>query len=113
MSKKNKNDGGFIYSTNPEFEFQGESNSKEDIPASDQKLRIYLDRLKGNKEATVVGGFVGNEASMEALGKLLKSKCGVGGTVKNGEIMIQGNHRDKVVEILLNEGYSNTKKAGG
>jgi translation initiation factor 1 len=113
MSKKNRI--GVVYSTNPDFDYQNESDTEgvEDIAPNQQKLRIHLDRLKGNKEATVVRGFVGTDDTLAALGKLLKTKCGVGGTAKDGEILIQGNHRDKVLQILVTEGYTNTKKAGG
>ncbi len=114
MKKKNTRDG-IVYSTNPDFEpnLDNDTEGVEDLPKNQQKLRIHLDRLKGNKEATVVAGFVGTEGSLEALGKLLKTKCGVGGTVKEGEILIQGSHRDKVLQILIAEGFTQTKKAGG
>ncbi|NJN35294.1 MAG: translation initiation factor [Saprospiraceae bacterium] len=114
MKKKNTRDG-IVYSTNPDFEPNLENNTEgvEDLPKNQQKLRIHLDRLKGNKEATIVVGFVGTEGSLEALGKLLKTKCGVGGTVKSGEVLIQGNHRDKILQILIAEGFTQTKKAGG
>jgi translation initiation factor 1 len=115
MSKNKKIRVGTVYSTNPDFEYNysDETEGVEEIAANQQKLRVHLERLKGNKEATIVRGFVGQEDTLEALGKLLKTKCGVGGSVKDGEIMIQGNHRDKVVELLIKEGYTNTKKAGG
>jgi translation initiation factor 1 len=112
---KNKNRIGVVYSTNPDFEYKNEDNTEgvEDLAPNQQKLRIHLDRLKGNKEVTVVAGFIGTDETLEALGKLLKTKCGVGGSVKEGSILIQGNHRDKVVEILIAQGYTQTKKAGG
>jgi translation initiation factor 1 len=115
MSKNKKLRDGVVYSTNPDFEYQHSDNTEgvEDLAKNQQKIRLHLERLKGNKEATVVKGFVGSDGTLEALGKLLKIKCGVGGTVKEGEILIQGNHRDKVLQILINEGYSQTKKAGG
>ena len=115
MSKNKKLRDGIVYSTNPDFEYQYNDDTEgvEDLAKDKQKLRIHLDRLKGNKEATIISGFVGTEETLEALGKLLKTKCGVGGTVKNGEIQIQGNHRDKVVQLLITEGYIQTKKAGG
>ena len=118
--KNKKLRDGIVYSTNPDFEYQYAENTPkginegvEDLPKAQQKLRIHLDRLKGNKEATIVSGFVGTLETLETIGKLLKTKCGVGGTVKDNEIQIQGNHRDKVLQILLIEGFVNTKKAGG
>ncbi len=115
MSKNKKLREGTVYSTNPDFDYQYSDSEEEvqDLPKAQQKLRIHLERLKGNKEATVVRGFVGTTETLELLGKLLKTKCGVGGTVKDGEILIQGNHRDKVLQILMADGYTNTKKAGG
>lgn len=113
--KNKKLRDGIVYSTNPDFEYQYADNTEgvEDLPKSQQKIRIHLERLKGNKEATIVRDFVGTSETLESLGKLLKTKCGVGGTVKDGEIQIQGNHREKVLQILINEGFTNTKKAGG
>jgi len=116
MSKKNKNRrSGIMYSTNPDFEYN-DNNSDEvsDIAPGDQILRIYLDRKqRAGKEVTLITGFEGSDDSLKELGKLLKSKCGVGGSVKDGEIILQGNHRDKVLNILIEKGYNNTKKSGG
>jgi translation initiation factor 1 len=113
MSKKQRT--GVVYSTDPNFAYQYEetNDAVEDLSKGQQKLRIHLERLKGNKEATVIRGFVGTTDTLETLGKLLKTKCGVGGSAKDGEILIQGNHRDKVLQLLLTEGYTQTKKAGG
>ena len=113
--KNKKQREGTVYSTDPNFQYQyaADTEGVEDVPKNQQKLRLHIERLKGNKEATVIKGFVGTEETLETLGKLLKTKCGVGGTVKEGEILIQGNHRDKVLQILLSEGYNQTKKAGG
>ena len=113
--KNKKQREGTVYSTDPDFQYQyaPDTEGVEDVPKNQQKLRLHIERLKGNKEATVIKGFVGTEETLETLGKLLKTKCGVGGTVKEGEILIQGNHRDKVLQILLSEGYNQTKKAGG
>lgn len=115
MSKKKQRDrDGFVFSTDPDFEYKRESEEIEDLPAGQQELRVWLDRKnRGGKEATVVKGFVGSEDTLKDLAKMLKTKCGVGGSAKDGEIIIQGDHRDKVMELLKKEGYSNTKKAGG
>lgn len=115
MSKNKNQRVGVVYSTNPDFSYENaeDTEGSEDLPKGEQKLRIHLERLKGNKEATLIRGFVGTETTLEALGKLLKTKCGGGGSVKDGEILIQGNHRDKILQLLVAEGYSNAKKAGG
>lgn len=113
MSKKKRE--GTVYSTDPDFEYKYEDDTEgvEDLPKNQQKLRIHLDRLKGGKEATVIRGFAGTTETVEALGKMLKVKCGVGGSVKDYEIIVQGNHRDKVLALLKAEGYTQTKIAGG
>jgi translation initiation factor 1 len=112
MSKKNNN-GGFIYSTNPDFKIEQKSSSNnKSIPANQQDLRIHLDRLGGSKVVTRVVGFEGKEEELEKLGRMLKQKCGVGGTVKDGVILIQGDHREKVLGLLTKAGYK-AKKAGG
>ena len=114
MSKDKKKRVGIVYSTNPDFEYQTESEAEpETLPIAKQKLRIHLDKFKGNKEVTVIRGFIGQTDDLEALGKILKTKCSVGGSVKEGEVLLQGNHRDKILDILLKEGYSLTKKSGG
>ncbi len=116
MSKKNKNKRfGVVFSTADDYDYQYQSNeSEETLPVAQQRLRVLIDRKKRRgKEVTLVTGFIGAEDDMKALAKLLKTKCGVGGSAKDGEILIQGNHRDKVVDILLKEGYSQTKKSGG
>jgi translation initiation factor 1 len=116
MPKKNKNRrSGIVYSTNPDFNYSNDHSEEEsDIAPEEQTLRILLDRKqRGGKEVTLITGFEGSDDSIKELGKFLKSKCGVGGSVKNGEIILQGNHRDKVLRLLLEKGYRNTKKSGG
>lgn len=105
---------GMVYSTNPDFEYENErSMQAETLSPARQELRVWLDRKqRAGKTATLVRGFVGADADLQELGRLLKTKCGVGGAAKGGEIIVQGDHRDRVVEILLQAGYSKTKKAG-
>ena len=111
MSNKNKD--GIMYSTNKDFQFPQEKKAAQlSLPPQQQNLKIFLDRLKGNKLVTRVNGFVGNEDDLESLGKTLKQRCGVGGTVKNMEILLQGDHRDKVLKLLTDDNYK-VKKAGG
>jgi translation initiation factor 1 len=112
MSKKHNN-GGLVYSTNPNFKLE-EENDEQELSASSSKppLKIYLDRLGGGKFVSRINGFTGKTGDIETLGKLLKQKCGVGGSVKEREILIQGDHRDKLIGLLLKEGYK-AKKAGG
>jgi len=111
MSKKNK-EGGFVYSTNPNFKPEEEHNEEESVVPSKEQLKVYLDRLGGGKFVSRINGFTGKTGDIELLGKMLKQKCGVGGTVKEREILIQGDHRDKIIALLLKEGYK-AKKAGG
>ena len=103
---------GLVYSTNQDFDFDAEDENMETLEPQQQKLKIWLDRKKGNKLVTVVKGFVGDDNDLKELGKTLKSKCGAGGSVKNNEILIQGDFRDKVLQLLKNAGYG-AKKAGG
>lgn len=114
MSKKNKNIQGVVYSTNPDFEYKHEQEEyTETLPNEKQDLRVLLDKKqRAGKAVTLVTGFVGKQEDLEVLGKLLKTKCGVGGTVKEGEIMIQGDFRDKIMLLLHQSGYK-AKKAGG
>jgi translation initiation factor 1 len=115
MSKKNKQLINVVYSTNPNFSYESESDEEQDtLPKNQQKLYVSIDRKqRGGKDVTLVEGFVGTEDDLKDLGKTLKSKCGVGGSVKEGEILIQGALRDKVYDLLIKDGYSQTKKKGG
>ena len=115
MSKKNKkeNEGGLMYSTNSNLQFNNSNDDEQEpLSAGEQNLRIHLDRLGGGKLLTRISGFVGSDEEIEKLGKELKQKCGVGGNVKDGNVLVQGDHRDKVLQILLKAGYR-AKKAGG
>ena len=113
MSKKDKSRINIVYSTNPDFQFENTDEEESDTPAANQQnLKVYLDRMGGGKLLSRVTGFVGKSEDLEALGKLLKQKCGVGGNVKDGEILIQGDNREKIIALLAKEGYK-AKKAGG
>ncbi|MBS1758571.1 MAG: translation initiation factor [Bacteroidetes bacterium] len=112
MSKKNKPDNfGFVYSTDPNFSFQSEDNLVETLSPEAQKLRIRLDtKQRAGKVVTLIEGFVGTVEDLEHLGKKLKSFCGTGGAAKDGEIIVQGDHRDKVLQWLIKNSYKNSKK---
>jgi len=112
MAKKEKLN--IVYSTNPNFQYEFEEEESVDSrPNNQQKLYVSIDKKqRGGKEVTLVEGFVGPEEELKELGKLLKSKCGVGGSVKDNEILIQGNFKDKVYDLLVKENYKVTKKGG-
>ncbi len=114
MAKKSKkNREGVVYSTNSNFSYAFNEEEEEiTLEPSEQHLKIWLDRKGGNKIVSVVKGFVGTQDDLKDLSKELKSSCGVGGSAKDGEILIQGDHRDKMVQLLTKKGY-NVKKAGG
>ena len=112
MKKNKKSRKGIVYSTNPNFEYGYENEKLETLPPNEQMLKICIDKHRAGKIAVIIKEFVGTTNDLKALGKLLKIKCGVGGSVKNGEIIIQGNVRNKVMEILGKEGY-NYKRVGG
>lgn len=114
MAKSKKEKVNIVYSTNPDFQFQfDEEEEQETIAKNQQKLYVSIDRKqRGGKEVTLIEGFVGNEDDLKELGKMLKSKCGVGGSVKDNEILIQGSFRDKIYDMLVKEGYGVKKKGG-
>ena len=111
MSKKKPDSRGFVYSTDPNFDFQDEKTKMETLQPGQQNLKIRLDtKHRAGKAVTLVLGFIGSKENLEELGKKLKSFCGTGGTVKDGDIIIQGDHREKVMEWLRKHGYSQSKK---
>jgi translation initiation factor 1 len=113
MSKKNRSDSPFVYSTDPDFQFPANEPAEDQtLPPAQQQFKIWLDRMGGGKVVTAVRGFVGSDADLNDLGKQLKTACGTGGSVKQGEILIQGDHRDKILTWLAGKGYK-AKKAGG
>jgi translation initiation factor 1 len=103
-----------VFSTNRDFNYESEGKEEQrTLPPQQQNLKVQLDRKKrAGKSATLVTGFIGNEEDLKLLGKMLKTKCGVGGTVKDGEILVQGDFCNKIIEILKKEGYK-AKRAGG
>ena len=103
-----------VYSTNPEFQFESEQqNEQETLPPSEQKLYVKLDRKnRKGKNVTLIEGFQGTEEELKRLAKELKSKCGVGGSAKHGEILIQGDFRDRILTLLEEKGFK-VKRAGG
>lgn len=111
MSKKKSR---IVYSTNPDFEYElNEDDIQETLPPGEQQLYVSIDRKKrAGKEVTLIEGFVGHEEDLKELAKKLKNKCGVGGSAKENEIIIQGNHKDKIARLLEEEGFRVKKKGG-
>jgi len=104
---------GVVYSTNPDFSYEEEGPApvQETLPPASQKLVVSIDRKgRGGKQVTLVKGFQGSEEDLKALGKALKVKCGVGGSASDGEILVQGDMRDKVVQVLQQMGYTKAKR---
>ena len=108
---KNKNKVGVVYSTNPDFQYDyDEPEAVDTLPASLQRLRVRMERSgRGGKTVTVIDGFVGSDADLDDLGKTLKKRCGVGGSVKEGQVIIQGDFRERLIALLKDMGYSQTK----
>ena len=101
-----------MYSTNPNFEFEYENEELYTLANNQQNLKVFIDKHRAGKIAIIIKDFVGTADDLKLLAKILKSRCGVGGSAKNGEIIIQGDLRDKVMDILAKEGY-NYKQVGG
>lgn len=114
MAKKEKNRVGIVYSTNPSFQYEtNDQEQTETLSPHLQNLKVQLDRKqRAGKQVTLITGFVGSEEDLINLSKVLKTKCGVGGSAKDGEIIIQGDFRDKVIALLTQEGYK-VKRVGG
>jgi translation initiation factor 1 len=118
MAKKKINNladlGGLVYSTDPNFSPNQHEPETETIPAEKQVLRIWLEtKHRGGKTASVISGFTGSDDDLQSLAKNLKTACGTGGSAKDGEIIIQGDNRDKILQWHLKHGYRQSKKAGG
>ncbi|QYJ67716.1 translation initiation factor [Flavobacterium litorale] len=104
--------GGFVFSTNEDFEYDTNDEQQETLPNNEQRLEAHLDKKnRGGKIATIIKGFEGTEDDLKALAKKLKTLCGVGGSAKEGEIIIQGNFRDKIMDYLTKQGYK-VKRVG-
>jgi translation initiation factor 1 len=115
MNRKKSTNSGLVYSTDKNLDIPSPAGDGEDqitLPPQQQDLRVYLDRMPGGKMVTRISGYIGQTEDLEKLGKMLKHSCGVGGSVKEGNILIQGDKRERVMELLLKTGYRG-KKAGG
>lgn len=112
MSKKSKNNN-YVYSTNPDFSYSSEEDNEESLEPNEQVLEVHIDKKqRGGKIATLIKGFIGSDEDLKDLAKELKSACGVGGSSKDGEIIIQGEKRDKIMDILKKKGFK-VKRVGG
>jgi len=111
---KSKDRINIVYSTNPDFSYESEASNEQDtLPANKQDLRVQLDKKsRAGKQVTLITGFIGTTVDLESLGKALKNTCGSGGSAKDQEILVQGDHRDKIMKYLLEKGYR-AKKTGG
>ena len=100
-----------VYSTNPDFQYESiEEEEMETLPKNQQKLRVSIEKKgRGGKTVTLIRGFIGTEDDLKELGKLMKTKCGVGGSVKDEEIIIQGYFKQRIIDLLKAEGYTQTK----
>ncbi|MCC7533902.1 MAG: translation initiation factor [Bacteroidia bacterium] len=113
MSNKNKNKSGIVYSTNPDYTITNDRDEEyETLPPQQQNLKVFLDRKGGGKLVSRVSGFIGTTEDLSTLSTSLKKHCGGGGSIKDEEILIQGDHRDKIVKWLTDKGYK-AKIAGG
>lgn len=114
MAKDWKDRLGVVFSTDQDFNYEKDDDqTMETLPSNQQKLYVSLDKKnRGGKAVTLIEGFVGSEHDLKVLGKRIKTKCGVGGSTKDGEVLIQGDFRNKVVELLLKEGFQVKRKGG-
>lgn len=112
MKKDKRKKKGVIYSTNSDFSFEYENEETDTLPNNKQLLKVYIDKHRAGKTVIIIKNFIGTNNALKTLAKLLKIKCGVGGSIKNGEIIIQGDIREKIIEILEKEKYP-FKKVGG
>jgi translation initiation factor 1 len=112
--KKINSLSGLVFSTDPNFKIEEEVENVETLLPNQQKLRIWLEtKHRGGKTASIISGFIGKDEDLQSLSKSLKNTCGTGGTAKDGAIIIQGDHREKIMQWLQKNGYTNAKKAGG
>lgn len=113
MAKKDndwKSRLGMVYSTYPDYVYEADSTETETLPKQQQKLRVRIEKNhRGGKVVTIVSGFVGSDDDLKELGRFLKTKCGVGGSQKDGELLVQGDFKEKVVQLLKSDGYTQTK----